>query len=81
MEPVIATHVDWVGEALGIELMTPSSQPLARRLYRALRGWIQVGHLASGSRLPSSRRLARDLGVGRNTLMEAIEQLVAEGFL
>ncbi|GEK46940.1 GntR family transcriptional regulator [Bisbaumannia pacifica] len=81
MEPVIAAHADWVGEALGIELMTPSSQSLARRLYRALRGWIQSGRLASGSRLPSSRRLARDLGVGRNTLLEAIEQLVAEGFL
>ncbi|MFC7089030.1 PLP-dependent aminotransferase family protein [Halomonas salifodinae] len=81
MEPVVALPADWVGEALGIELMTPSSQPLARRLYRALRAWIQAGRLASGCRLPSSRRLARDLGVGRNTLLEAIEQLVAEGFL
>lgn len=81
MEPVAVAHADWVGEALGIELSEPSGLPLTRRLYRALRAWIQAGRLASGSRLPSSRRLARELGVGRNTLLEAIDQLVAEGFL
>lgn len=81
MEPVVAVHVDWVGEALGIELTRTSSLPLARRLYRALRAWVQSGRLASGCRLPSSRRLAQDLGVGRNTVLEAIDQLVAEGFL
>ncbi|UYG08352.1 PLP-dependent aminotransferase family protein [Halomonas sp. M4R1S46] len=81
MEPVVAVHADWVGEALGIELTQASSLPLARRLYRALRAWVQSGRLASGCRLPSSRRLARDLGVGRNSVLDAIDQLVAEGFL
>lgn len=85
MEPLAGRSADWVGEALGLELtrssLQPQPQPLNRRLYQALRGWVQSGRLASGSRLPSSRRLARDLGVGRNTLLEAIEQLVAEGFL
>ncbi|MFG6178510.1 PLP-dependent aminotransferase family protein [Halomonas sp. THAF12] len=81
MEPVATVHADWVGEALGIALTRTSSLPLARRLYRALRSWVQSGRLASGCRLPSSRRLARELGVGRNSVLDAIDQLVAEGFL
>ncbi len=81
MEPVVATRADWLGEALGIALSEASSLPLTRRLYRALRGWVQSGRLPGGARLPSSRRLARELGVGRNTVLEALDQLVAEGFL
>ncbi|RTR01114.1 PLP-dependent aminotransferase family protein [Halomonas nitroreducens] len=81
MEPVVAARADWLGEALGLELSGASSLPLTRRLYRALRSWVQSGRLASGARLPSSRRLARELGVGRNSVLDAIDQLVAEGFL
>lgn len=54
---------------------------LVQRLYDALRGWIQNGDLASGSVLPSSRRLAQSLGVGRNTALAAMDRLVAEGFI
>lgn len=81
MEPVVAARADWLGEALGMVLGETSSLPLTRRLYRALRDWVQSGRLASGARLPSSRRLARELGVGRNTVLDALDQLVAEGFL
>ncbi|HUD51957.1 PLP-dependent aminotransferase family protein [Parvibaculum sp.] len=55
--------------------------PLYRQLYDALRGAILDGRLAAGARLPSSRVLAADLGVGRNTVLSAYEQLAAEGYL
>ncbi|MFI1097010.1 PLP-dependent aminotransferase family protein [Streptomyces sp. NPDC020917] len=47
----------------------------------ALREAVREGRLAAGSRLPSSRVLARDLGVARNTVADAYGQLVAEGWL
>lgn len=50
-------------------------------LERALRAAIQSGTLAPGSRLPSSRALAADLGVARNTVAEVYSQLVQEGYL
>ena len=42
---------------------------------------MQTGRLAPGTRLPSSRALAADLGIARNTVAEAYGQLVAEGWL
>ena len=50
-------------------------------LETALRDAIQVGRLRSGARLPSSRALAADLGIARNTIAEVYSQLVAEGWL
>lgn len=47
----------------------------------ALREAVQGGRLAPGTRLPSSRALAADLGLARNTVAEAYNQLVAEGWL
>lgn len=55
--------------------------PLYRQLYEALREAILTGHLHPGGRLPSSRMLAGELGVGRNTVLAAYEQLAAEGYL
>lgn len=68
-------------DALGLVLGEPSSLPLSTRLYHALREWIRAGRLTSGQRLPSTRQLARDLGLGRNSLLAAFDQLLAEGFL
>lgn len=42
---------------------------------------ILEGHLAPGSPLPSSRKLARQLSVARNTVVNAYQHLVDEGFL
>ena len=39
------------------------------------------GRLTVGSRLPSSRALSRQMGVSRNTVMAALDQLTAEGFI
>lgn len=50
-------------------------------LERALRDAVATGRLHPGVRLPSSRTLAQDLGIARNTVAEAYVQLVAEGWL
>src|SRR5580700_3445187 len=50
-------------------------------LETALRAAIRDGRLRPGTRLPSSRALAADLGIARNTVAEVYSQLVAEGWL
>ena len=50
-------------------------------LESALRDAVRSGRLAAGTALPSSRALAADLGVARNTVADAYGQLVAEGWL
>src|SRR5262249_15529578 len=55
--------------------------PLHRRIYTALKSAIRTGRLGPGARLPSTRTLAADLGVSRNTVTLAYEQLVAEGYV
>jgi len=55
--------------------------PLYRRVYLALKAKIRAGGLGPAARVPSTRALARDLGVSRNTVMLAYEQLAAEGYL
>src|SRR3954469_12368425 len=47
----------------------------------ALRGAVRSGRLREGVRLPSSRQLAADLGLARNTVADAYGQLVTEGWL
>src|SRR6476661_6541515 len=50
-------------------------------LESALRDAIRAGRLRAGTRLPSSRALAADLGIARNTAAEVYSQLIAEGWL
>lgn len=57
------------------------AEPLQRQLHRRLQEAILAGRLAPGSRLPGSRALAEGLGVSRNTVIAAYEQLSAEGYL
>ncbi|MEV6326544.1 PLP-dependent aminotransferase family protein [Streptomyces sp. NPDC051909] len=56
-------------------------QGLREGLMNALRDAVRSGRLAAGTRLPSSRSLAVDLGVARNTVADAYAELVAEGWL
>jgi GntR family transcriptional regulator/MocR family aminotransferase len=57
------------------------SRPLQPQLHSALLSRINEGLLPAGTRLPSSRRLADELGVSRNTVLIVIDQLKAEGYL
>lgn len=50
-------------------------------LMDAVRDAIRTGRLTPGTRLPSSRSLAADLGLARNTVAGAYAELVAEGWL
>ena len=54
---------------------------LHRQLATHLRDAILHGELAGGTRLHASRALAQQLGVSRNTVTQAVDQLVAEGYL
>ncbi|MGL4576069.1 MAG: PLP-dependent aminotransferase family protein [Burkholderiaceae bacterium] len=58
-----------------------SAAPLNRRLYLILRGAILANRLPVGSQLPSTRTLASELNLSRNTVLSAINQLLAEGYL
>ncbi|MGX4806015.1 MocR-like pyridoxine biosynthesis transcription factor PdxR [Bradyrhizobium guangdongense] len=64
-----------------IDLKRAGDDGLVAQLTSQLRSLIAAGRLAKGRALPSSRRLASDLGVSRNTVTYAFEQLAAEGYL
>jgi GntR family transcriptional regulator / MocR family aminotransferase len=58
-----------------------ADSPLYRQVYNQLRQAILEQELRAGARLPSTRALARTLGVSRNTVLNAYEALVAEALL
>jgi GntR family transcriptional regulator/MocR family aminotransferase len=67
---------------IGIDLhLDLAGRKIRTGLETALRDAVRTGRLGPGTRLPSSRALAADLGVARNTVAEAYSQLVAEGWL
>jgi GntR family transcriptional regulator/MocR family aminotransferase len=66
---------------LAVDLDAAAETPLHRQLYDALRRAILEGRLAAGARLPSSRGLALELGLSRNTVLSALDQLVSEGYV
>ncbi|MFI8434987.1 PLP-dependent aminotransferase family protein [Streptomyces sp. NPDC079020] len=59
----------------------PRGGGLRGGLMEALREAVRTGRLTPGTRLPSSRTLAADLGIARNTVADAYAELVAEGWL
>ena len=62
--------------------LRPEAGPLRGQVERALRDAARSGRLPAGSvGSPSTRILARDLGVSRGVIVDAYEQLIAEGFL
>lgn len=66
---------------LPIAVDKSSSEPLHRQLYDQLRELILSHRLSAGERLPSTRGLAKDLELSRNTVASAFDQLLAEGYL
>ncbi len=68
-------------QAVLSDLKIDPAGPIQRQLYRQLSGYIIQRRLAPGIRLPSSRQLASDLGISRNSVVAVYEQLRSEGFL
>ena len=66
---------------INLSLDRRAARPLQRQIYDELRTAVLAGRLSPGARLPSTRTLADDLGVSRNTVTGAFEQLLAEGYL
>ena len=75
--------IEWsgLGPGLLLRLDRSASQPLRAQLEAGLREAIRDGRLRGGERLPSSRELARELGVARGMVQECYGQLLAEGYL
>ncbi|MEU9476370.1 PLP-dependent aminotransferase family protein [Streptomyces sp. NPDC048191] len=71
----------WATLGVDLHLEPTGAGGLRRGLTDALRDAVRTGRLAPGTRLPSSRSLATDLGIARNTVAEAYADLVAEGWL
>jgi GntR family transcriptional regulator / MocR family aminotransferase len=65
----------------GITVDPAGQLPMHRQLYQRLRAAILAGELPPGTRLPSTRGLAADLGVSRTITLTAYEQLRDEGYL
>ena len=58
-----------------------TASPIYQQLYDHLRVSILDGHLEKGAKIPSTRLLAVELGVSRNTVLNADDQLIAEGYI
>lgn len=66
---------------LSDQLQLSGTGTLQHQLYQALQQQMRSGNWSSGAYLPSSRQLAVDLSLSRNTVNQALQQLVAEGYL
>src|SRR5215468_1088378 len=64
-----------------VVLQRDEQAPLHRQIETSIRDSIRAGRLPRGSTLPPSRMLAADLGVSRGVVVEAYQQLSAEGYL
>jgi DNA-binding transcriptional regulator YhcF (GntR family) len=67
--------------SLAIRLDRVSDAPLHWQLCEALRLAIARGELNAGERLPSTRDLALSLGISRNTVLVAYDELIAQEFI
>jgi GntR family transcriptional regulator/MocR family aminotransferase len=63
-----------------VALDRDANRPLRAQLEEGLREAVRGGRLAAGTRLPSSRALAADLGVSRRLIVDVYAQLLAEGY-
>jgi GntR family transcriptional regulator/MocR family aminotransferase len=69
-----------VGDVL-VRLTRDSEVALHRQIEASIREAIRAGRLPRGSSLPPTRGLAEELGVSRGVVVEAYQQLIAEGYL
>ncbi|WP_233837249.1 MocR-like pyridoxine biosynthesis transcription factor PdxR [Paraburkholderia sp. ZP32-5] len=75
MDTVILS--DW----LAARLDRGAAEPVYRQTLRLTQQAILTGQLPPGTKLPSSRTLAEDLGIARNTVLHVYDQLTAEGYV
>ena len=66
---------------MDVPLFKDSVEPIYRQLARHFRLQIESGRLSPGARLPPTRDLARELGVGRISVVNAYAQLQSEGLI
>jgi GntR family transcriptional regulator/MocR family aminotransferase len=66
---------------LGLVVDPAASEPLHRQIGEQVRRAILERRLAPGQRLPSSRLMASELDVARGTVLLAMDQLIAEGYV
>lgn len=64
-----------------ISIDPDSSITMTKQLYCKLKEMILDGTLVSGVKLPSTRALSTELGLSRNTVLEAYSQLISEGYI
>lgn len=82
MEPsILARQSSRRGRIFKLNLDAASSTPLTHQIIDQLREAIRAGRLQPGRSLPSTRALAADLGVSRSTVVTAIDELRAQGYL
>jgi GntR family transcriptional regulator/MocR family aminotransferase len=70
-----------VAEIPSIGTLDRAAGNLSRQVAQALRDAVRKGDIRPGDALPSTRLLAVSLQVARGTVIDAYEQLIAEGFL
>ncbi|MGA0584954.1 MAG: GntR family transcriptional regulator, partial [Castellaniella sp.] len=70
-----------LSEWLQQHFVPSDDSPAYHRLYRLICRAILEGHLGAGARLPSTRDLAADLGIARNTVLQVYDQLAEEGYV
>jgi GntR family transcriptional regulator / MocR family aminotransferase len=66
---------------LALSVDRRAAVPLYVQLYDQLRAMVLDGRIGSGGTLPSTRALARELGISRTTVIQAFDQLRAEGYI
>ena len=64
-----------------VDLDVNSSVPMHRQIYDAVIPSIKGGAIAHNTRVPSTRVMAKLLGVSRNTVLKAYDDLAADGFI
>lgn len=64
-----------------ITINSNSPVPLHQQLYEELRQAILNGRLLPGGRIPSTRQLAKSLGISRTTVTQTYDQLFSEGYI
>jgi GntR family transcriptional regulator / MocR family aminotransferase len=81
-DPVLLerTNSSVAGDLL-VQVRRDSRVALHRQIEASIRDAIRAGRLPRGASLPPTRRLAADLGVSRGVVVEAYQQLHAEGYL